>query len=114
MSAIDRNLLTGINELGKPEFVSVTNGSILISTVEGTSSSGSLSGLQTSEITYVKVADVNGATYKTSDCIGQIKSIKQYNSTSTSGDYAVLTTFEYSDSDFPKKRTKIIDSVTTV
>lgn len=114
MSAIDRNLLTGINDLGRPEFISVNNGSLLVSSVEGTSSSGSLSGLQTVEIRYVKASDINGTTYKSIDCIGQIKNMKQYNSTSTSGEYAVLTIFEYSDTDFPKKRTKIIDSVTTV
>jgi hypothetical protein len=114
ISPIDRNLLTGLNSSDNPEYIKVNNGSLNVQIVEGVSSSGSLSSVQTFEYVYVVDADVNGSTYFSSACVGKIKSIKQYNSSSVSGDYAVITTFEYSSSVFPTKITKRIDSVTTV
>ena len=78
MSAIDRNLLTGINELGKPEFVSVNNGSIVVSNVEGISSSGSIGSFPECIYTRVSASDINGTTYYSTDCIGKLKTIKKF------------------------------------
>ena len=75
--------------------------------------SGSISGLEKSTFTLVESGDINGTTYVTGS-ENSIKTVLTYATGASSGDYAILTTFQYGLTGSTKTPSDIEETHSTV
>jgi len=109
----DGNLIAYLDGNGNHQRIQGVNGALTVSLVDSLTSETISTELDTYDLVPVLNADIDGVNY-VEGSQGSIKTIKRYNSGALNGDYAILTTYKYSNSTFPKFYTNVTNTETTV